>query len=44
MRGFFYRGGGGVVDERRENLNTTISVHRWRADDGPTLNAGLAAL
>ena len=41
MRGsrvFFYRGGGGgrggVVDERRENLNTTISVHRWRADDG----------
>ena len=35
-----------LVDEGREDPNTTISGpssarqrHRWRADDGPTLNA-----
>ena len=41
-----------LVDEGREDPNTKIrgpsSVHpsakRWRADDDPTLNAGLVAL
>ena len=45
-----------VVGEGREDPNTTISgptsarqrnaimAFRWRADDGPTLNAGLVAL
>ena len=37
-----------LVDERREVPNTTISVpslaFRWRANDGPTLRAGLVAL
>ena len=30
-----------LVDEGREDLSTTI---RWRADGGPTLNAGLVAV
>ena len=40
-----------LVDERREDPNATIcgptsarQRNRWRADDGPTLNAGLVAL
>ena len=41
-----------LVDEGREDPNTTISGPslarqrgvRWRADGGPTLNAGLVAL
>ena len=35
-----------LVDEGREDQNTTIggpSSFRWRADNGPTLNAGLVA-
>ena len=36
-----------LVDEGREDQNTTIggpsSAFRWRADNGPTLNAGLVA-
>ena len=45
---------GFLVDEGREDPNTTISgpmqrntfkmAFHWRADDGPTLNAGLVAL
>ena len=40
---FFGEGG---VDEGRKDPNTTISgtSFRWRALDGPTLNAGLVAL
>ena len=35
-----------LADEKREDPNTTISgrTKRWRADDSPTLNAGLKAL
>ena len=43
-----------LVDEGREDLDTTINgpssagqrnaIYRWHADDGQTLNAGLAAL
>ena len=36
-----------LVDERRKDKNTTISEPSWaprRADDDPTLNAGLEAL
>ena len=45
-----------LVDEGKEDPNTAINRHhrpasetpllafRWRADDGPTLNAGLVAL
>ena len=37
-----------LVDEGREDPSTTISgpssAFRWRADDGPTMNAGLVAL
>ena len=42
-----------IVDERREDPNTIISgpssarqrnAFHWRANDGPTLNAGLVAL
>ena len=42
-----------LIDEGKEDPNTTISgpslarqqmVFCWRADDGPTLNAGLVAL
>ena len=44
-----------LVDEGRENPNTTLRgpsfarqrnkmAFRWRANDGPTLNAGLKAL
>ena len=36
MTTFFYKG--------REDPSTTISGLRWRADDGPILNAGLVAL
>ena len=41
-----------LVDEGREDQNTTIggpssasqrNAFRWRADNGPTLNAGLVA-
>ena len=40
-----------LVDEGRDGPNTIISgpssarqAFRWRADDGPTLNAGLVAV
>ena len=41
-----------LFDKGRKDQNTTISgpptahqtAFRWRADDGPTLNAGLVAL
>ena len=37
-----------LVDEGREDPSNTISgpssAFRWRADDGPTMNAGLVAL
>ena len=35
-----------LFDDGRKDPNTTISemAFRWRADDGPTLNAGLVAL
>ena len=33
-----------LVDEGWEDPNTTIMAVCWRADDGPTLNAGSVAL
>ena len=32
-----------IGDEERDDLHTTAG-HHWRADDGPTLNAGFAPL
>ena len=50
-RKFFQRGSNVflfLVDEGREGPNTTLRgpsmAFRWRADGGPTLNAGLVAL
>ena len=49
---FFLGGGGGLVDPNTALIvpssarqqNAIDMAFRWRADDGPTLNAGLVAL